>query len=134
MQLARRLDSAAIAGEGVQNLMCAAQAAATLVSLIGAGVGLGFLDPIAALVVSAIAVKSAWGCGAATLTTAARRSDSAARQAPLVLTAATAAERRQSARAQSVAEQRVRAPVPDSINPAGAADNVRRLSARSLVA
>jgi divalent metal cation (Fe/Co/Zn/Cd) transporter len=57
MRLARRLDSAATAGEGVQNLMCAAQAAATLVALIGAGAGLGFLDPIAALVVSAIAVK-----------------------------------------------------------------------------
>jgi divalent metal cation (Fe/Co/Zn/Cd) transporter len=55
--LARRLDSAATAGEGVQNLMCAAQAAAALVALIGAGVGLGFLDPIAALVVSTIAVK-----------------------------------------------------------------------------
>jgi divalent metal cation (Fe/Co/Zn/Cd) transporter len=57
MRLARRLDSAATAGEGVQNLMCPAQAAATLVALIGAGAGLGFLDPIAALVVSAIAVK-----------------------------------------------------------------------------
>jgi cation efflux family protein len=57
MRLARRLDSAATAGEGVQNLMCAAQAAAALVALIGAGAGLGFLDPIAALVVSAIAVK-----------------------------------------------------------------------------
>jgi divalent metal cation (Fe/Co/Zn/Cd) transporter len=57
VRLARRLDSAATAGEGVQNLMCAAQAAATLVALIGAGAGLGLLDPIAALVVSAIAVK-----------------------------------------------------------------------------
>jgi divalent metal cation (Fe/Co/Zn/Cd) transporter len=57
VRLARRLDSAATAGEGVQNLMCAAQAAATLVALIDAGAGLGFLDPIAALVVSAIAVK-----------------------------------------------------------------------------
>jgi hypothetical protein len=57
MRLARRLNSAATAGEGTQNLMCAAQAAATLAALIGAGVGLRFLDPIAALVVSAIAVK-----------------------------------------------------------------------------
>jgi divalent metal cation (Fe/Co/Zn/Cd) transporter len=57
VRLARRLESAATAGEGAQNLMCAAQAAATLVALIGAGAGLGFLDPIAALVVSAIAVK-----------------------------------------------------------------------------
>jgi divalent metal cation (Fe/Co/Zn/Cd) transporter len=57
VRLARRLDSAATAGEGVQNLMCAAQAAATLIALIGAGAGLGFLDPIAALVVCAIAIK-----------------------------------------------------------------------------
>jgi divalent metal cation (Fe/Co/Zn/Cd) transporter len=57
LRLARRLGSAATAGEGTQNLMCAAQAAATLVALVGAGAGLGFLDPIAALVVSAIAVK-----------------------------------------------------------------------------
>jgi divalent metal cation (Fe/Co/Zn/Cd) transporter len=56
MRLARRLDSAATAGEAVQNLMCAAQAAATLIALIGAGAGLGLLDPIAALAVSAIAV------------------------------------------------------------------------------
>lgn len=57
MRLARRLGSAATAGEGVQNLMCAAQAAATLAALVGAGAGLGFLDPIAALIVAAIAVK-----------------------------------------------------------------------------
>jgi divalent metal cation (Fe/Co/Zn/Cd) transporter len=57
MSLARRLDSAATAGEGVQNLMCAAQAAAALIALIGAGAGFGLLDPIAALVVSAIAVR-----------------------------------------------------------------------------
>ncbi len=57
LRLGRRLESGATSGEGVQNLMCAAQAAATLVALIGAGVGLGFLDPIAALVVSGIAVK-----------------------------------------------------------------------------
>jgi divalent metal cation (Fe/Co/Zn/Cd) transporter len=57
ISLARQLDSAATAGEGVQNLMCAAQAAAALIALIGAGAGFGFLDPIAALVVSAIAVR-----------------------------------------------------------------------------
>jgi divalent metal cation (Fe/Co/Zn/Cd) transporter len=57
LRLARRLDSDATAGEGVQNLMCAAQAAAALVALLGAGAGLQLLDPIAALVVSAIAVK-----------------------------------------------------------------------------
>ena len=57
LRLANRLGSAATAGEGVQNLMCATQAAAALVALIGASVGLGILDPIAALVVSAIAGK-----------------------------------------------------------------------------
>lgn len=57
LRLARRLDSSATAGEGVQNLLCAAQAAAALVALIGAGAGLAILDPIAALVISAIAVK-----------------------------------------------------------------------------
>ncbi len=57
LRLARRLDSSATAGEGIQNLMCAAQAAVTLVALVGAGAGLAVLDPIAAVVVSAIAVK-----------------------------------------------------------------------------
>ncbi len=57
LRLARRLDSNATAGEGVQNLLCAAQAAAALVALIGAGAGLAILDPIAAMVISAIAVK-----------------------------------------------------------------------------
>jgi divalent metal cation (Fe/Co/Zn/Cd) transporter len=57
LRLAKRLGSGATAGEGVQNLMCAAQAAAALVALIGAGAGLQILDPIAALVISAIAVK-----------------------------------------------------------------------------
>jgi predicted Co/Zn/Cd cation transporter (cation efflux family) len=57
LRLARRLGSDATAGEGVQNLMCAAQAAAALVALIGAGAGLAMLDPIAAVVISAIAVK-----------------------------------------------------------------------------
>jgi divalent metal cation (Fe/Co/Zn/Cd) transporter len=57
LRLAKRLDSEATAGEGVQNLMCAAQAAAALIALIGAGAGLQILDPIAAFIVSAIAVK-----------------------------------------------------------------------------
>lgn len=57
LHLARQLDSDATAGEGVQNLLCAAQASAALIALIGAGAGLQILDPIAALVVSAIAVK-----------------------------------------------------------------------------
>jgi divalent metal cation (Fe/Co/Zn/Cd) transporter len=61
LRLARRLDSNATAGEGVQNLLCAAQAAAALVALIGAGAGLAVLDPIAAFVISGIAVKECVG-------------------------------------------------------------------------
>jgi hypothetical protein len=57
LRLARQLDSSATAGEGVQNLMCATQAAAALIALIAAGSGLSIVDPIAALVVSAIAVR-----------------------------------------------------------------------------
>lgn len=59
--LAKRLDSNATAGEGIQNLMCAAQATAALIALVGAGAGLQVLDPIAALVVSAIAVRECTG-------------------------------------------------------------------------
>ena len=55
LRLGRRLGSHATAGEGVQNLMCAAQAAAALIALIGASAGLSVIDPIAALVVAAIA-------------------------------------------------------------------------------
>lgn len=57
LRLAKRLGSAATAGEGVQNHLCAAQAAAALVALIGAGAGLTLLDPIAAIVISGIAVR-----------------------------------------------------------------------------
>ena len=57
LRLARRLDSQATAGEGIQNLLCAAQATAALIALIGASAGLQILDPIAALVISAIAVR-----------------------------------------------------------------------------
>jgi divalent metal cation (Fe/Co/Zn/Cd) transporter len=57
LRLGERLNSAATAGEGVQNLMCAAQAAAALIALIGASAGLSVIDPIAALVVAAIAVN-----------------------------------------------------------------------------
>lgn len=57
LRLGARLGSAATAGEGVQNLMCAAQAAAALTALIGASVGLAAIDPIAALVVAAIAAR-----------------------------------------------------------------------------
>lgn len=57
LRLGERLGSAATAGEGVQNLMCAAQATAALIALIGAAAGLAIIDPIAALVVAAIAAK-----------------------------------------------------------------------------
>jgi predicted Co/Zn/Cd cation transporter (cation efflux family) len=57
MRLARTLDSNATAGEGTQNFLCAAQAAAALVALVGAGMGLDVLDPLAALVISGIAIK-----------------------------------------------------------------------------
>ncbi len=57
LRLSRQLGSDATAGEGVQNILCAAQAAAALVALIGAGAGLAILDPIAAFAISAIAIK-----------------------------------------------------------------------------
>jgi len=57
LRLARRLGSSATAGEGLQNLLCAAQAATALIALVAAGAGLAILDPIAAGVISAIAVK-----------------------------------------------------------------------------
>jgi divalent metal cation (Fe/Co/Zn/Cd) transporter len=57
LRLGERLGSGATAGEGVQNLMCAVQAGAALVALAGAGIGLWFLDPVAALVIAAVALK-----------------------------------------------------------------------------
>lgn len=57
LRLSRQLGSDATAGEGIQNLLCAAQAAAALVALIGAGAGVAILDPIAAFVISGIAIK-----------------------------------------------------------------------------
>jgi divalent metal cation (Fe/Co/Zn/Cd) transporter len=57
LRLARRLDSDATAGEGVQNLLCAAQASMALIALIAAGTGASVLDPLAAVVICAIAVK-----------------------------------------------------------------------------
>jgi hypothetical protein len=61
LRLSRRLGSEATAGEGIQNILCAAQAAAALVALIGAGAGLAILDPIAAFVISGIALKECVG-------------------------------------------------------------------------
>ena len=57
LRLGRALGSAATRGEGVQNLMCALQATAALIALVAAGAGLGIVDPIAALIVAAIAAK-----------------------------------------------------------------------------
>jgi divalent metal cation (Fe/Co/Zn/Cd) transporter len=57
LKLGQHLGSGATAGEGIQNLMCAAQAAAALIALVGASDGLGVIDPIAALVIAAIAAS-----------------------------------------------------------------------------
>jgi divalent metal cation (Fe/Co/Zn/Cd) transporter len=57
-RLADRLGSVATRGEGTQNLLCAYLAAAVLVGLLGnALLGLWWLDPAAALVVAAVAVR-----------------------------------------------------------------------------
>jgi divalent metal cation (Fe/Co/Zn/Cd) transporter len=57
LRLGRLLGSAATAGEGVQNLLCAAQALVALVAVVAAGAGVAFLDPLAALAIAAIAAK-----------------------------------------------------------------------------
>jgi hypothetical protein len=57
LRLAQQLDSGATAGEGVQNIMCAVQAATALVAVVAAGLGIAFLDPIAALLIAGIALK-----------------------------------------------------------------------------
>jgi divalent metal cation (Fe/Co/Zn/Cd) transporter len=57
-RLADTLGSVATRGEGTQNLLCAYLAAAVLVGLLGNALfGLWWLDPAAALVVAAIALK-----------------------------------------------------------------------------
>jgi divalent metal cation (Fe/Co/Zn/Cd) transporter len=56
-RLGQRLDSGATAGEGTQNLLCAAQGAVGLVGLLAGSAGFGFLDPVAALLIAAIAAK-----------------------------------------------------------------------------
>lgn len=58
LRLGQRLGSSATAGEGVQNLMCAAQATAALIALIGASAGLDVIDPIAALLIAATAARA----------------------------------------------------------------------------
>jgi len=57
LRLGRQLDSRATSGEGIQNLMCAVQAATALIALAGAGVGLSWLDPVAAVAIAGIALK-----------------------------------------------------------------------------
>jgi divalent metal cation (Fe/Co/Zn/Cd) transporter len=71
-RLADKLGSVATRGEGTQNLLCAYLAAAVLIGLLGnALLGLWWLDPVAALVVAAVAVREgreSWrgeGCCAA---------------------------------------------------------------------
>jgi divalent metal cation (Fe/Co/Zn/Cd) transporter len=57
-RLADELGSVATRGEGTQNLLCACLAVAVLVGLLGNALfGLWWLDPVAALVVAAVAVK-----------------------------------------------------------------------------
>ena len=57
LRLGRELGSGATAGEGVQNLLCAGQAAVALVALLGASAGFGILDPLAALLIAGIAAR-----------------------------------------------------------------------------
>lgn len=57
LRLGRRLDSSATSGEGVQNLLCAGQALAALVAILGASAGLTVLDPLAAFLIAGIAAK-----------------------------------------------------------------------------
>lgn len=57
LRLGRRLDSGATSGEGVQNLLCAGQALAALVAILGASAGLTVLDPLAAFLIAGIAAK-----------------------------------------------------------------------------
>jgi divalent metal cation (Fe/Co/Zn/Cd) transporter len=57
-RLAERLGSIATRGEGTQNLLCAYLAGAVLIGLLGNTLlGLWWLDPAAALVIAAVAVR-----------------------------------------------------------------------------
>ncbi|GAA1697632.1 cation transporter [Nonomuraea maheshkhaliensis] len=63
-RLGRRLASAATAGEGTQNLICAAMAAGVLAGLWLNTMGLWWVDPVVAVVLAVVAVregKRAWG-------------------------------------------------------------------------
>ncbi|WP_211883163.1 cation transporter [Pseudarthrobacter albicanus] len=63
-RLGARLNSGATAGEGTQNLLCAATAAAVLIGLAGNALfGAWWLDPIIGLIIAAVAVqegREAW--------------------------------------------------------------------------
>lgn len=63
-RLGRRLESAATAGEGVQNLMCAVQAAAVLVGLGAVALfGAAFIDPVVGVALAGWAIvegRRAW--------------------------------------------------------------------------
>jgi len=57
-RLGRQLDSAATAGEGTQNMLCAYLAAAVLAGLLANTVlGIWWLDPVAALFIAGVAVR-----------------------------------------------------------------------------
>jgi divalent metal cation (Fe/Co/Zn/Cd) transporter len=57
-RLGTRLNSGATAGEGTQNLLCAATAGAVLIGLAGNALfGAWWLDPVIGLVIAAVAVK-----------------------------------------------------------------------------
>ena len=57
-RLGQQLDSAATAGEGTQNMLCAYLAAAVLAGLLGNTVlGWWWLDPVAALFIAVVAVR-----------------------------------------------------------------------------
>jgi divalent metal cation (Fe/Co/Zn/Cd) transporter len=57
LRLGRKLGSGATAGEGKQNLMCAAQALVALIALIGASNGLNVIDPVAAILIAVLAAR-----------------------------------------------------------------------------
>jgi divalent metal cation (Fe/Co/Zn/Cd) transporter len=63
-RIGEQLDSLATRGEGMQNVLCGYLACALLVGLVGNAVlGLWWLDPVAALVIAAVAFRegrSAW--------------------------------------------------------------------------
>lgn len=57
-RLGTRLNSGATAGEGTQNLLCAATAAAVLIGLAGNALfGAWWLDPVIGLIIAAVAVR-----------------------------------------------------------------------------